>query len=156
MKWKSSPIIKVYEALGSLADGRIELEGNSAKVYSSSRNKFYDVVYEPNQNAIATNDNGSFWVGYLGYPGITFLLAKRIVKYDPRLAEYLKGFAWKDINQMFKNDFDKTQAYIDQQVNEKYHINIDDFHQSLRAILKEVDDLELNKLPSVKRPPSAY
>jgi hypothetical protein len=156
MKWKTAPIIKVYEALGSIADGRIELDGNSAKVYSSSRNKYYDVVYEPNQNAIAVNDNGSFWVGYLGYPGITFLLVKGIIGYEPGLADYLKGFAWKDINQSFKNDFNKTQSYIDQQITEKYHINIEDFHESLRAILKGVDDLELNKLPSAKRPPSAY
>jgi len=36
MKWKHPPIIKIYEALGSVADGRLKLDGNFAKVYSSS------------------------------------------------------------------------------------------------------------------------
>lgn len=62
MKWKHPPITKIYEALGSVADERIELVGSSAKVYSSSRNKFYVVSYEP--GAIMANDNGSYWQGY--------------------------------------------------------------------------------------------
>jgi hypothetical protein len=37
--WKLPPIIKVYEALGCIADGRIHVDGDSAKVYSSSGNK---------------------------------------------------------------------------------------------------------------------
>jgi hypothetical protein len=32
MKWKEPPIIKIYEALGAVADDRVEVEGNSAKV----------------------------------------------------------------------------------------------------------------------------
>ncbi|MFZ1075166.1 MAG: hypothetical protein WAN50_02225 [Minisyncoccia bacterium] len=36
MKWKKPPVIKIYEALGAVADGRIEVDGNAAKVYSSS------------------------------------------------------------------------------------------------------------------------
>ena len=39
-KWKHPPIIEVYEALGAVADGRIELTQNEAKIYSSSGNKF--------------------------------------------------------------------------------------------------------------------
>jgi len=156
MKWKPAPLIKIYEALGSIADKRFELDGNSAKVYSSSGNKYYDVVYDPVTNAITSNDNGSFWVGYLGYPSIVLLMVLNVVEYDPKLAEYLKGFAWKDINQKFKNDFGKTQAYIDQQISDKYHIDIDDFHKSLEALQQKVNALGLNKLASDKKPPTAY
>lgn len=44
--WLQPPIIKVYEALGALADDRIKVKGNTAKVYSSSGNKFYTVTYD--------------------------------------------------------------------------------------------------------------
>ncbi len=34
MKWKHPPIIKIYEALGAVADGRVKISGDSAQVYS--------------------------------------------------------------------------------------------------------------------------
>jgi hypothetical protein len=109
--WKQPPIIKVYEALGTVADGRIKLDDNSAKVYSSSGNKFYTVSYDPTTSSIMCNDNGSYWAGYLGYPAIAFLLAKGIIPYDDSSSQILKDIKWKDINQDFKNDFSKTEKY---------------------------------------------
>ncbi|NTV22470.1 MAG: hypothetical protein HGB03_02805 [Candidatus Yonathbacteria bacterium] len=113
MKWQHPPIIKIYEALGAVADGRIDVLENTAKVYSSSRNKWYDVVYDETTGAIMTNDNGSYWKEYLGYPSIAFFFVKGILPYDARMGELLKGIKWKDINQEFKNDFDKTLAHIE-------------------------------------------
>ena len=156
MKWKPAPIIKVYEALGSLADGRVGLDGHSAKVHSSSGNKYYDVAYDPAENAIASNDNDSFWQGYLGYPSIAVLLALGKIDYGPRLPEFLKGFAWEDLNQQFKNDFIKTQNFIDTAVAKKHSIGTAQFHALLESVQIQVNALGLNKLASTKRPPKAY
>jgi hypothetical protein len=156
MKWAKPPLNKVYEALGALGDERVEVEGNSAKVYSSSRNKYYDVTYDPERNLISSNDNASYFVGYLGYPAIALLLAKGVVGYDPRLAEYLKGFAWKDINQKFKNDFDRTNNYIDEQIEKKYGIDMNDFHNQIERILDKVVHLQLEKSTARKKPPQGY
>jgi len=112
MKWKHPPIIKIYEALGSVADGRLKLDGNFAKVYSSSGNKFYTVTFDPTSQSIMVNDNGSFYKGYLGYPAISFLMTVGELDYSPASAQLLKGIPWKDINQKFKNNFDKTLKYI--------------------------------------------
>lgn len=112
MKWAHPPIIKIYEALGAIADGRIKVFGNSAKVYSSSGNKFYSVDYAPDSSSIMVNDNASFYKGYLGYPAIAFLLMIGELNYSSTIAEELKDIAWKDINQKFKNDFNKTLAFI--------------------------------------------
>ena len=112
MKWQHPPIIKIYEALGSVADNRLTIEGNSAKVYSSSGNKFYTVNLDSESESIMVNDNASFYKGYLGYPAIAFLMMIGELQYSPKIAQILKGIAWKDINQKFKNDFDKTLAYI--------------------------------------------
>jgi hypothetical protein len=156
MKWKPAPIIKVYEALGTLADGRIKIEGEKASVFSSSGNKHYDVLYDAHKNAIASNDNGSFWQGYLGYPAIAYLLATGVVEFDQKLAGYLKGFAWKDINQKFKNDFAKTQNYIDAQVAERHGVDISAFHSDIQTVLDMVNGLGLERLASGKRPPVGY
>lgn len=90
MNWKIPPIEKIPEAMGCIADNRIEISGNEAKVYSSSRGKYYSVKYSPEENAIMANDNGSYWIGYCGYPSIAFLMLKGVIKYHPKIAEAFK------------------------------------------------------------------
>jgi len=153
--WKLPPTIKVYEALGAIADNRIVVEGNTAKVYSSSGNKYYDVVYNPDTTAIMCNDNGSYWAGYLGYPAIVFLLKIGVIPYNPDLANLLKDIAWKDINQNFKNDFAKTEVYCQKLVQER--------GGDLPALLAETENihnyLKTHSYPLLgtkTKPPSGY
>ena len=155
MIWAKPPLNKVYEALGAIADDRVEIDGNTAKVYSSSRNKYYDVAYDPGKNTIGSNDNASYWVGYMGYPAIAFILDKGLVDYDPKLLKYLKGFAWKDLNKKFKK-FEKTNAYVDEQIIQKYNLDIDAFHTELENILKSIGRLNLHKPKKAKKPPTGY
>lgn len=68
MKWTQPHFIKFYEALGAIADGRVEVDPNDhnkAKIYSSNRDKFYEVSYDPENNAIMANDNAAYWKGTL-------------------------------------------------------------------------------------------
>jgi hypothetical protein len=156
MEWSRPPLNKVYEALGAIGDKRIEVDGNTAKVYSSSRNKYYDVIYDPANFTISSNDNASYYVGYLGYPAIAMLLMKSSVTYDPKLAKYLTGFAWKDINQKFKNDYEKTDRYIDEQIVQKYNLNIVGFHNQLEKILEDIMELNLIRPTALQKPPRGY
>lgn len=153
MKWKYPPIIKIYEALGSIADNRLYVSENTAKVYSSSGNKFYEVTYDPEKNAIMANDNGSYWKGYLGYPAIAFLFKIGLLDFRPDMARLLKGIKWKDINQKFKNDFDKTLGLIEDSLDQNYK-------EALSAYVNEVDkqirELDLNLLGAKTMPPEGY
>ncbi len=153
--WKIPPVIKVYEALGAIDDNRIEVRGDSAKVYSSSRGKSYDVIYDAEKNAITSNDNGSFFQGYLGYPAITYLLKVGVFEYDVNIAESFGGFAWKDINVKFKNDWAKTETYIFEHII-KQGWNSQVLREAAQDILKQIELLELNRLPSSQKPPKAY
>ncbi len=153
MKWKHPPIIKIYEALGSVADDRVELSGNTAKVYSSTRNKYYDVVYDPIKKSIMANDNGSFWKAYLGYPSIAFLMKSEILSYDLEIASLLKDIAWKDVNQKFKNDFDRTLEFILSTKTEEEKGILDEFVQKVD---KEIKDLNLSLLGKKTTPPDGY
>lgn len=153
MKWKESPIIKIYEALGAVADGRIEVDGNTAKVYSSSRNKFYVVTYDPAAQAIMTNDNGSYWKGYLGYPAIAFLLKVGVLPYESRFGNLLKDILWKDLNHKFKNYFDKTLAHILESVPTTERAELDLYISSLQIKIRELD---LSLLGDKVLPPEGY
>ncbi len=153
MKWKQPPIIKIYEALGAAADGRIEISGNTAKVYSSSGNKFYDVSYDPFTQSIMANDNGSYWKGYLGYPAIAFLMKIEVLSFDEEIASLLKDIAWKDINQKFKNDFDKTLEYILSSKSEEEKKKLFDLVDKIES---EIKALDLSYLGKKMLPPKGY
>ena len=153
MKWKQPPVIKIYEALGSVVDGRIELTGDTAKVYSSSGNKYYDVAYDHAKNAIMTNDNGSYWKGYLGYPAISYLLKIGVLEYKADIAELLKGIKWKDVNQKFKNDFDKTILYIEGNMTEE---NKSRLHEYVESLEQRINVLNLSLLGPKQTPPEGY
>lgn len=155
MKWKRPPIIKIYEALGAVADGRVETGGdlNSGKVYSSSRNKYYDVSYDLAKKEIMANDNGSFWKGYLGYPSIAFLMKIGVLSYDENIGNLLKDIAWKDINQKFKNDFDKTLEFI---LSSKSADEIQVLKDFTGKASEEIDKIDLGQLGKKVTPPDGY
>ncbi len=155
MKWQLPPKIKVHEALGCIADGRIELDGNEAKVYSSSRGKFYTVRYDPDKNAIMANDNGSYWVGYLGYPSIAFLMVRGVIHYGQKFAEALKEIKWKDINTKFKNDFVKTEKYI-LDIVKKRGMSGDKLNKEIDYIYEQLRKLNIEILGERTIPPQGY
>ena len=154
MKWAVPPKIKVYEALGCIADKRVEIDGNEAEVYSSSKGKFYSVKYD-GENAIMCNDNGSYWVGYLGYPAIAFLMLKNKIKYNLEFAEALKNIAWKDVNVKFKNDFDKTEEYVLGLVKERGY-DIAELISEVNIIFEQIKKLSMDMLGQKVKPPSGY
>jgi len=117
MRWKAPPRIKVYEALGAIADGRVMGATEiGARIKSSEGNKIYTVTFEEAINTIGANDNGSYWQGYLGYPGIAYLMIRGKLPFNKDLSEALKGVAWKKINTKNKNNFAMTEAEIYQKV----------------------------------------
>jgi len=149
--WNIPPVIKVYEALGALADGRLEMVDHChARVASSDGSKCYDVAWDPNANAIMTNDNGSYWVGYLGYPAIAFLMDRGVLSYDEDTAQLLKGIAWKEINQKYKNDFEKTMEEIFSSLSTEKRTRIETFGE---RVLREIALHKVEKLGKRKRPP---
>ena len=156
MHWKLPPNIKIYEALGAVADGRIEMVSDTeAKVYSSSRGKFYTVTYDPKTQAIMANDNGSYWQGYLGYTSIALLMQIGVIIFERKYAEALKDIAWKDINTKFKNDFDKTVEYIHELLREQ-NFSVEEFLEEVENIQKQIKVLNLSLLGKKKKPPSGY
>ena len=152
-KWNVPPVIKAYEALGSLGDGRVEIDGNSARVRSSSGNRTYDVAHDPDANAIRSNDNGSYWQKYLGYPAIAYLLGTGLIAHDPKWDEALKDIPWKDMNRRLKNDFAKAEAEVRDIVAGRGY-RLGELDAQLASIMARVNELDLAILRPLQRPPS--
>ena len=118
--WKMPPIIKVYEALGALGDGRVHLDDEHlARVSSSDGSKVYAVEISNHLREVASNDNASFWQGYLGYPAIAVLLARGLYRASGEITAGLAGIPWKSLNRQFRNDYAKTLAEVERLLRER-------------------------------------
>lgn len=155
MKWKDPHISKVYEALGCLADNRLEESDGEVKVYSSSRKKFYNVKYDKSKNEIMSNDNVSFYVGALGYPSIAYLMKLGELPFNDEFANALKDIPWKDLNVKNKNDFSKTIVEVDKIVEEK-GVDMKEFRKFIEETLDAVKKKGLTFSLPKPRPPKAY
>jgi len=116
-KWKMPPPIKVYEALGAIGDGRIRaLDSGAApngwEVVSSDGTKTYRVDISADGREISSNDNASYWQGYLGYPAIAVLMARGTLRASAKATRALAGIPWKELNRRFKNDYARTTAEV--------------------------------------------
>jgi hypothetical protein len=111
--WKMPPLIKVYEALGAIADSRVKLQDERhASVVSSEEDKTYAV--EIADRAISANDNASYWQGYLGYPAIAVMIARGLLAADSEAIKALARIPWKELNRRFRNDYARTIAEVEQ------------------------------------------
>ena len=103
MMKKFPPIEKILEAYTAIADGHVKLENDQALVTSSNEAKTYTVPFH--DNTYTSNDNASYWQGYLSYPGIAVLMLQGKLPYDKELAQQFAGVDWNKINQEYKRNY---------------------------------------------------
>ncbi len=116
--WKMPPLIKVYEALGAVADSRVRILGERhAAVVSSEGDKTYAV--EIAEREVSANDNASYWQGYLGYPGIAVMITRGLIHADRDAINALGGIPWKELNRRLRNDYARTIAEVDSKLKER-------------------------------------
>lgn len=112
--WKMPPLIKVYEALGALGDGRVRiLDEEHAQVTSSEGDKTYQVETRHDGREVSSNDSASYWQGYVGYPAIAVLLRRGLIAIPAKATQALAGIPWNELNRRFKRDYSKTLAEVE-------------------------------------------
>ncbi|BEP16944.1 hypothetical protein PYJP_02960 [Pyrofollis japonicus] len=97
------PRIKVLEALGAIADGRIEkISDKKYRVVSSEGDRVYTVYVDPEKGLAYSNDNGTRLRGYIGYPIIAVLMVEGVLPFDKELSEALRDIPWRKLNETYK------------------------------------------------------
>jgi hypothetical protein len=132
---KLPPRIKILEALGCIADGRVTiLNENHAIVRSSEGTRSYNVYIDLNNNIVYSDDNGTKIKGYMGYPIIALLMIKGVVPFNEEIAKALSKIPWRELNEKYKNyyivekivknialkrgvDIDKIDRFIEMVIN---------------------------------------
>lgn len=138
---RKPPRIKVLEALGAIADGRVHLDGNRAKVVSSTGEREYEVYVDLEKRIARSTDNGTKFRGYVGYPIIAVLMMKGVLPYDEKLAQALKGIPWKHLNEKYKK-YSKVMEIIFDEL-EKKGIKREEVEQFIDKVLEELSKLGL-------------
>lgn len=132
--WKMPPYAKMFEALTAVADKRVHLHENRiAEVVSSDGSKTYTVHWTEDGSGIVSNDNASYWQGYLGYPILAALMETGRLQFDRNIAVKLSGVEWAKLNKQFKRNYDKAIAQV--------LLGLEKKGVSRKEILEEVDRL---------------
>jgi hypothetical protein len=153
--WKMPPKAKVYEALSAFTDGRVNLVGPAeAEVTSSGGDKKYLVKWSDDMMRFSSNDNASYWQGYIGYPIIAVLLVLGRIKFDSKYAAHLSGVNWKKINNLFKRDYDKAVASVLDEIEAKGE-DRNLVIQQVEIIYAKLADLKLERGVQSIAPPTS-
>ncbi len=147
---KLPPIEKIHEAYSAIADKRIEMKGEEAEVSSSDLSKKYLVTWK--NDTYSSNDNASYWQGYLGYPIIAVLMLQNKLSLDKQIADYFKAIPWKKLNTQYKNNFSEAVKYIMEDFKTK-EIDCDKINAEINKVYQEIGQLTIKLKRSSIRPP---
>lgn len=147
---KVPPIEKIHEAYSAIADGRITLRDTEADVSSSDSAKKYLVKWK--DETYSSNDNASYWQGYLGYPIIAVLMLQGKLSYDKEIAGHFKGINWKKLNTEHKNKYSEVVKQIMEEFKAS-GVDCDKINNEIDKVYKEIEQLTINTKRSSLRPP---
>jgi hypothetical protein len=148
------PRIKVLEALGSLADGRVRLlPDGSAEVVSSDGTRRYSVWVSSDGRRAYSTDNGTAYRGYVGYPIIAVMMLRGILPYRKELAEALRGIRWRSLNEKYKRYW--VVEKIVKSIASKRGVRpkeIDEFVDEVMEALRKLSPVMEESIPGTRRP----
>ncbi len=139
--WKLPPIEKIPEAYSAVADERVAMGEHSAKVRSSDGTKTYTVQWDG--DAYTSDDNGSKWQNYSGYPILAVLLLQGKLPLDRRIAELFRGIPWKELNKAHKNKYAEALAEF---MSGKTEAERKSIEQDMHTVYDALAKLQLKRL----------
>ena len=145
MLLKLPPRIKVLEALSAIADGRIkQIDENKFVVKSSSGDKTYIVKVDIKEGFVCSTDNGTRFKKYIGYPIISALMIMKILPYNEKIAECLKGINWRELNSKFGRYY-LVERYIKNLIFKKAKISSKEVDKFINTVINKLRNLRLRE-----------
>jgi hypothetical protein len=147
---KLPPKEKIHEAYSAIADGRVIIEGNSARVSSSDHTKIYTVQWD---NAVySSNDSASYWQGYPGYPILAVLMLQGKLSLHAAIAGYFKGINWKQLNAEHKANYAAAVSVIMEDLRQK-GVDGTAIQDEVEKVYSELKEADIRTKRSSARPP---
>lgn len=146
IKLRCPPPIKVLEAAGAIADGRVHLESEGsanrvfAKVTSSEGDRTYRVYIKRIIDGYAaySDDNGTRFRRYVGYPIISVLMLMNVLPRNRDVEEALKGIEWRRLNETYKK-YSLVEEVILRRIGNQHKVReIEEFKNEVMSQLKSL------------------
>lgn len=147
---KMPPIEKIYEAYSAVADNRVVMDEDSAKVESSNHTKKYIVTWK--DGIYTSNDNASYWGGYAGYPMIAVMMLQGKLTLDRSIAEYFKGINWVELNAKYKAKYAKAVSEIMEELKAE-GVDCDAIYNHVNEVYRQIEVLDITCKRSSVKPP---
>lgn len=144
---KMPPIEKIPEAYTAIEDNRVTIYENYATVNSSDNQKKYLIKWK--DNLYFSDDNSTYWQGYLGYPVLAVLMLQGKLSLNKEISKYFKNINWNKLNKENKRDYKKSVAAILENVSEEEKKLIYLEMDKVFAEIKELN-IELTKKASLQ------
>jgi len=138
------PRIKVLEAIGCIGDERIRvLNDREARVVSSTGDREYRVyvVEMGGEYRVYSDDNGTIFKGYVGYPIIAFLMLKNVIPVDLHVMKAMTGVPWKRLNERYKKYSVVENIVLDRA--ERMGVSRDVINDYVNIVMKKLDFLKI-------------
>lgn len=135
------PLEKIPEAFSAIVSDRVKLKNCSAEVKSSDHKKTYKVKWNK-KNEYSSNDNASFWQGYMGYPIIAVLMKRGAISYDEKTALLFKNVNWNEVNKQFKRDYEKALKFVIGTLNLNCQQE-DDVYNEINGVYNKLKNLDV-------------
>ena len=122
---------------------------------SSDGAKTYLVVWDREKTAFGANDNASYWVGYMGYPIIAALMSLDVLLVNHKLADWLAGVNWNQLNKTYKKDYDAAVEYVLDQIARRSGPR-DGIKEHAEALFAGLKDLNIGRITPPGPPPKRF
>lgn len=136
---KMPPIEKIPEAYTAIEDNRVMLHDESATVKSSNGEKEYLIKWK--NDVYYSNDNSSYWQGYVGYPVIAVLMLQGKLSLNKSVLKYFKDINWNELNKKNKRDYKKSLDEILSRVNDEIR---DEILKEIEKVFEEIKELNIS------------
>lgn len=145
MYLKLPPEVKVLEALSAVFGNRIQVINDYlCIVKSSDLSRTYIVYLDLSNGFVYSNDNGTTYRNYIGYPIISFLMIKGILPKNERIGRLIKDIPWRKINEELKS-YSKVMNYIITKLKQ-CNVNEIEVRKYINEVMSKLSRLRLKKL----------
>lgn len=143
MNLRNPPKIKVLEALGAIADGRVKLiNEEECEVISSEGDRKYKVFLKGSE--VYSDDNGTKFRNYVGYPIISCLMIKGLLSFNEKYSNALKGIPWRKLNEEYKK-YEKVEEIVFK-ISSERGISKAELESFIKTVISQIANLHLKKM----------
>ncbi len=145
---KLPPKIKVLEALSAVCGGRVKkLNDKLAKVISSDGTREYTVYLDIVKGEVYSDDNGTKYRNYIGYPIIAFMMELGILPKDEAIGKLIANIPWRKLNEQYKS-YELVMKHVLSTLQE-HGIRPGEVYAYINQVITKLSKYKLRKLESL-------